>query len=103
MTEANQVSANVLEMGSTKIGHVWAENNNGEYLPVRFYTDALSADSIEDAKTLNDIDWKKIGLTKSGLTQIHGTQDGSIRDKNLKKGDIGYLKDRKKYAKIDKL
>ena len=82
---------------------LWAENNNGEFIPARNYDSSISADSSADSKELNDIDWKKTGFTKDGLTLLNGAQSAEVKDKSLKPGDYAYHRPKKQYVKLDKL
>jgi hypothetical protein len=42
----------------------WIEQGDGSFVPTKNYNSSLT---LEDGKTLNDIDWKKVQIAKKGL------------------------------------
>lgn len=81
---------------------LWVETNAGDYIAVRNYDSGISADNKDDEKLLNDIDWKKLGFTKSGLTLLNGAQAADVKERQLKQGDYAYHKPTNQYVKLDK-
>ena len=59
---------------SNRGGGVWIElAATGEFIFASNYESQFDSDSKDDQKELNDIDWRKIKITKAGLTQLNGS------------------------------
>lgn len=71
----NESNESNLKVMTGAVGGVWVEDAaSGDFVCTKQFDDSISPDDDADIKKLTDIEWKKIGFHKTGLTQLNGSQ-----------------------------